>query len=359
MSNYNNRINNYVDLLVIETISGRTDLSKVAQDAASSGMMSGIADKIKGYVSNNVDPNDKAGSLLNMIAPGIISTTFSLLGLGKIGFVLGLLARMFHFDLAGIFRSIYDGLKEELSGGKPTTSENVHNIVQNAVQANTSSAAAPPSPETHTVAHRLRRSQIFKLALESQKRTTILALGAAPSASMLSQILSFLFRVIVSSAGLMVAGDTMNHFLGRPNAIDNPIRGGQPVENGPPTPVATRQTRFPLNPSYQDSAKNSGNTNWVENVSNNPGGIGQMLLGFAKDVYSGLDGQEGAIQSDPYFQNLVETISWYNHESSGGPIVFIPHIFTSKKQLVDQFINDVAEKLPAAPQTGDMKTYKL
>lgn len=347
MSNYKSQVNNYVDSLVVETLVGG-DLSKVAQDAASGGMMSGIADKIKGYVSNNIDPNDKAGSLLNMIAPGIISTTFSLLGLGRIGMVLGLLARMFHFDLSGILKSIYDGLKEELSGGKSTTSENVHTIVQNAVQSNTTAAASPPTANP-TVAQQLRRAQILKLALGSNDKNKLLAFGAiTPSPSIFTQILSFIFRVIVSSAGLMVAGDTMNHFLGRPNAIDNPIRGGQPVENGPPTPAGPRQTRFPLNPSYQDSVKNSGGNNWIENVPNNTSSIEQMLLGFAKDVYSGLNGQESVIQSDPYFQNLVETISWYNHESPGGPIVFIPRMFTSKKQLVDQFINDVAEKTPAA-----------
>src|SRR5258708_487765 len=111
MINTNRQISNYVDLLIVETLIGNTGLSKIAQET---NIMSGIAGKVKNYVSNNVDPNDKSGSLLNMLAPGVISTTLGLLGLGRIGMLLGLAARFFHIDVAGILRSIWASLKEVL-----------------------------------------------------------------------------------------------------------------------------------------------------------------------------------------------------------------------------------------------------
>jgi hypothetical protein len=367
MSNPNSQVSNYVDFLIVETLSSDTGLSKFAQ--APPSMMDAIIGKIKGYVSNNVDPNDKAGSVLNMLAPGLISATFGALGLGKIGLLAGLIARMFHLDLAGIFRSIWNGLKGELSGGKQTTSDQVHNIVQNAIQENSTSTSAPatePSPAladdgVMTVARQLRRAQIFKASLNNyEKSGKLFTYAAKPSVSMLSQILSFIFRVIISSAGLMVAGDAMNHFLGRPNAIDNPIRGGKPVgENTAPVPDSSRQTLFPLNPSYQDTVKNSNSNTWTEDITNNTDSISQMLQNFAKDVYQGLSGHEADIQSSPHFQNLVHTIAWYNHANPGEALVFIPKAFATKKQLVDQFIDDVAAKSPSTPQTGDMKTYKV
>jgi hypothetical protein len=351
---------NYLDLLVVETLLQDTSLSKFGQAAAPS-MMDGIVDKVKGYVSNNVDPNDKAGSVLDMLAPGIISTTFSLMGFGKIGIILGFLARMFHFDLAGIFRSIWSGLKSELSGGHGTTSEKVNDIVQSAVQSNSSApATTEPTPEASPaddgstiVARQLRSAKILRLALDNYGQNKIFVYAAPYSKSMLGTILSFIIRVIVSAAGLMVAGDVMNHFLNRPNAIDNKIRDGKPVENSPAAsvPEAPQQTRFPPNPSYQNAVKNTAAT-WVENTTNDPSSIGQMLINFAKEVYQGLEGHEADMQASPYFQNLVETISWYNHEAPGSPSVFIPRMFTTKKQLVDQFVGDVAAKTPATPPKG-------
>ena len=355
---------NYLDSLVIETLLQGTGLSKFAQQPS---IMDSVIGKIKSYMGNNVDPNDKAGSVLDMLAPGLISTTFSLMGFGKIGMLLGFLARMFHFDLAGIFRSIWTGLKSELSSGKGTTSDAVHNIVQSAVQANSSAPTAPteatpeaapeasPADDGSTVvARQLRSAKILRLALDNPEQNEIFVYAASYNKNMLSSILSFIFRVIISSAGLMVAGDTMNHYLNRPNAIDNKIRGGQPVETSSPVaavPEAPQQTRFPLNPSYQNAVKNTSAT-WVENTTNDPSSIGQMLVNFAKEVYQGLDGHEADMQASPYFQNLVETISWYNHEAPGSPSVFIPRMFTTKKQLVDQFIGDVAAKTPATPPKG-------
>jgi hypothetical protein len=364
MSNPNSQVSNYVDFLVVETLLCDTDLSKFAQSPPPS-IMSEILGKIKSYVNNNVDPNDKAGSVLNMLAPGLITGILGAMGLGKIAWLAGLLARMFHLDLAGIFRSIWNGLKGELSGGKPTTSDKVHNIVTSAIQENTAPAEEQTATSTEniapTIARQLRRAQIFKVALDNyEKNGKLFAFAAKPSISMLSQILSFLFRVIISSAGLMVAGDAMNHFLGRPNAIDNPIRDGKPVGEGTATaPDSSRQTRFPLNPSYQDSVKNSSSNTWAEDIPNNTDSINQMLQNFAKDVYQGLDGHEADIQSSPHFQSLVHTIAWYNHAAVGENLVAIPRAFTTKKQLVDQFIDDVAAKSPTTPQTGDMKTYKV
>lgn len=330
------QINNHLDLQIL----GILDDSLVKN--AQSGLISGVVDKIKTYVDHNVDPDDKTGSFINMLMPGLISTTFGLLGLGKISLIMGFLARMFNFDLAGILRSIWSELKSEISGGKPTTSEKVNAIVQNAVPS-----AATPMTATQS----LRMAKMVKMSFNQYQQTGLMiVLAAKPNPTLLSRILSFIFKVLLASASLMVAGDVANHLIGRPNAIDNPIRGGQPVGEGTDTPTSTpepQQTIFPLNPAYQNATLNSDTTNWTEAVDNSESSIAQMLQGFAKDVYQGLDGYQSQIQSSPLFQNVVQTISWYNHQHPGSPIIFIPRIFTTKKQLVDAFISDVANKVSA------------
>src|SRR5579859_4302209 len=100
----------YNDFLIVEALL-QNSITKCAQQ----NMIDGIVNNVKQYIENNINPNDKAGSILNMLAPGIISTTLGAMGLGKIGFLLGLAARFFHLDVAGILRSIWSKLKEQLS----------------------------------------------------------------------------------------------------------------------------------------------------------------------------------------------------------------------------------------------------
>jgi hypothetical protein len=331
--NVNKQINIYHDHLVLETLFGK-NLSKYAQDT---GMFGGMLDKVKTYFSNNVNPDNKAGSLLSMLAPIAITQTLRMLGVGPIlSFLAGLAERVFHVEIDSIFASIYNGLKSELSGGKSTTSDKVDNIVQSAVQEHSPVADTAQSNDFNQV----RKAQLIRLIFDS-KNKELYKLAAPASTSLLSRMLSILFRVIVGSAGLMVAGDAINHYLDRPNALDNTIQKGKPVNEVAAVPQ--QQIPFQLNPSYQDVQRNSGSDSWIEDITNNASSISQMLLGFAKDVYQGLDDKENAIQSNPYFNNLVETISWYNHESPNSSTIFIPQMFKSKKQLVDQFMAHVAK----------------
>ena len=76
---------------------------------------------------------------------------------------------------------------------------------------------------------------------------------------------------------------------------------------------------------------------------NNDANIENIVIQFAKDVYSGLDGKENAIRSTPGFQMIVHKISWYNSDNKGSALTFIPPNWSSKKQLVDYFIDDVAK----------------
>ena len=137
-----------------------------------------------------------------------------------------------------------------------------------------------------------------------------------------------------------VAGDVINKFMGRPNALDNTVQQGKPVESIPAPKHVSTQTKFPVQPGYHEEHA----AGWAENVPNNASAIEGMLIGFAKQVYKGLDGLESNIKSTVGFQVIRDRIVNYNLSSEGDPVVYIPNYFTSKKQIVDYFIDDVAEK---------------
>lgn len=368
----NSEISFYVDSLIVETLLSNESLHKTAQ---ASGIFSQLIDKVKNYFASHIDPNDRSGSLLNMLAPGAISLIFSSLGFGWLGALMGLAMSVFRIDVKGILSSIWTKLKSSISGDKQTTSDEIDTMVNSSVQEH-----AKPSTEDDalgaltlledkTSSQLLRDAKILKLALieyESNKKLQKLAGPSflsmfngrkATTMNLLTKVLSWIFKVAVASAGLLVAGDVVNKFLGRPNALDGTIQDGKPTVTPEGTPSASapavtapksisKQTKFPVKSTYIDEKHNIGNANWMESVANNEVSIAAMLIQFAKSVYSGLDGKEATIRTSPAFEVIKDRIVTYNRASAGDTMVFIPKYFTSKKQIVDMFIDDVAENTP-------------
>lgn len=363
MSNSNSEIQFYVDTMIVETLLSDTSMLKRAQ---AGNLITSLVDAVKHYVSNNINPTDKVGSLLNILAPGAITIAFKAMGLGWLGILIGLSMRIFHIDVKSILGTIHEKIKSELSGGKQLNSSQVDNIVHGAVESHATPATEDEADQAATMmeaksySQNLRDAKMLKLAMIEydlviqgmKKESSFLSIFSDKklrTSSLLAKVLSWIFKVAIASAGLMVAGDVVNKFIGRPNAIDNTVQKGKPItqtQMQAQAPVyVSKQNKFKLNPGYADETKNI-TSNWVENVSNDVPSIEAMLIMFAKQVYHGLDGLEAVIRTTPGFQVIKNKIAFYNHASAGDSMVFIPKYFTSKKQIVDMFIDDVAEKAP-------------
>jgi hypothetical protein len=76
--------------------------------------------------------------------------------------------------------------------------------------------------------------------------------------------------------------------------------------------------------------------NSLENIDN-------FIVQCAKDVYNGLDGKEGLIRETAGFQEVKHMLVQYNWNNKGAAYTFFPAIFSSKKKMVDNFIDDVAK----------------
>lgn len=358
----NKEISLYVDTLMIESLLSTAPITKNAQ---AGGMISSLIDKVKNYFGAQIDPDNKTGSLLNLIAPAIVAKTFSAFGLGWLGILLGLAMRIFHIDVNSILSSIYDKIKSLVSEGKPTTSAQVDSIVQSAVQENIKPSSESTLEQVWSVLNKtsyqdsMRDARIVKLAMieyQYMEKTgasfpkefaSLFSAKQAKTAGVLSKILSWFFKIALASAGFMVASDVINKFLGRPNAIDGTIQKGKPVafekSPEPAAPVHTStQTKFKLKSTYSPENYNQ-NDNWIEKVNNSESSIGDLLISFAKDVYDGLNGKESLIKGTAGFNALVDRISWFNHNAPNNSLLWIPKEFHSKKQIVDYFIDDVAQ----------------
>ena len=358
----NRDISFYVDSLIVEAIVGDEKLYK---QAAAGGLVMSLIDKVKSYVGNQIDPNDKAGSLINILGPGVIFTAFRAFGFGWLGLLISLAMRIFHVDVAGMISSIWDKLKGLISGDKQVSSAQVDSIVQSVGQDHMKPATQEEADAAQKILTKssfddlMRDARLVKLTMIEyssgglKKEAGFLDMfntRKMKTTSILVKVLGWVLKIGLASAGLMVAGDVVNKFLGRPNALDGSVQQGKPVQTDSPSGVSaapampmTSQTKFKVKPTYRLESKNQGSA-WIESVHNDSSSISSMLTNFAKDVYDGLDGKETVIQSTAPFQAIADRIEFFNRNAVGGGVVFIPPEFKSKKQMVDHFIDDVAEK---------------
>lgn len=368
----NSEVSFCVDTLLVETILADDKFYKQG------GFVSDVLSKVKDYFGSKIRPDHGVEDVLALLAPGALWLFMQGIGLGKWGFLLGLLMDVFHIDIPGMLKSLYEKVKEMISGGQKVSSAQIDAATSEVSQQYGSGGNQQEAQEgfeqfkkkqqeaskaddhrVYSSAELLEDARFFRLALidyEHQKmRLTKEAISAADffggysrtkakGGSLLGKIFGWVIKIALFSAGLMVAGDVVNSALGRPSSLSgtyqkgrddyNPLGGSSDKSSGPSTPAAT-QNKFP---SKGDAPLPAS---WP--MVNNPGNIENMMVQFAKDTYSGLDGKEGIMRGLPAFQAVKENIAWFNIHNEGSSQIFLPRNFTTKKSIVDYFIDDLAK----------------
>jgi hypothetical protein len=304
-----------------------------------------LVSSIKDYFASNIGNNTGTG-ILDLLAPGAVLIAFKALNLGWVGFLISMAMKIFHINISEILSSVFNKIKTPISNKQPLSSNQIDNMVASSIQEHVSPGSEQEEKEffdSKSFNQNLRSLQLLKMSsnngliinagLFSNKKTV--------ATSLLTDLISWFFKIGIASAGLMVAGDVANKVLDRPNALDktydrrkiNPSSDSEPL-------VTPTQTKFKLNPGFSNQKAPSP---WVEDIPNNESSIQNMIINFAKEVYSGLNGKEAQILSSPRFNLIKDKIVFYNESSKGDNMVFIPKFVTSKKELVDLFIDDVAK----------------
>lgn len=369
----NSEVSFCVDTLLVESILSDDRFHKTA------GFVSDVLGKVKDYFGAHIRPEHGVEDVLKILAPGALWLFLQGIGLGKWGFLLGLLAEVFHVDIPGMLKSLFDKVKGMISGGDKVSSSQIDAATAEVAQQHSTSGgneeakagyealqrkqqeAAIGKADDHKVYSSLELlgdARFFRLALieyEHQKLRLTKNAGLmefitgysstkGKGVSLLSRIFGWVVKIALFSAGLMVAGDAVNALLGRPSALTgtyqagrddyNPLGHSSSTPSAPSAPRAT-QTKFPskgdapLPPSWP--------------MVNTPTNIENMLIQFTKDVYSGLDGKESVIRNTPAFQAVKQNITWSNIHNEGSSVIFLPKNFDTKKSVVDFFIDDVAK----------------
>lgn len=332
-----------VDTLLVQTVLCEDKMHKQA------GIIGDLLSKVKEEVMSHIDKNHPVESVLKLLAPGALWVIMQGFGLGKWGFFLGLLADYFHVDIPGFLGSIFEKAKPLITGGKPISSEQIDNVTDSVAQEHATEGAQADDHKAYSSLELMDEARFMRLALVEYERQKMrltkegadvndfLGFGGAraKSTSLFAKIVGWIFKVVLASAGLMVAGDVAHSVLGTSPSESSGGSGSSSTPSGGPV---SKQTKFPV--------KGDPSLPATVSIVNNEQNIENMVIQFAKDVYSGLDGKENLIRNTAGFKAVVNEIAWYNTHSEGASVVMLPSQFGSKKHLVDYFIDDVAAASP-------------
>lgn len=360
----------YQDTLVIQAAFGDSRLTKYAEE----GVVDQIISAVKTYISGHIKEDDKVGSVINILAPGFLMVMLRSLGLGWLGFFASLAMEVFHVDVNAAIQEILQKLLPKLQSGEKVSPDEVKAASEAAFAP--AIAKEPTKEELEKVDkftsgvksnYTVREALLYKTAMTEAaieykltKNAGIFDLftsGKRGTVSLLAKAIKWIFIVVLASAGLMVAGDVTNKILGRPNAIDGNLRGGQPVAQAPAAPVSvSKQTKFKVNKSYDNAILNSGTATWIESGSPNMSNVRNMVLDWMADVYDGTAQYNNIAANSAGFRNVVQEIMDYNVSNRNGRVTYIPRMFPTKKSAVDLFIDEVADKSgPVTPNPGTNK----
>lgn len=364
----------YVDTLIVEAILSDPRLSKQAQ----AGIVTSLVQKVFGYAHEKFQEaktsDQKVAMITNFMVPGVIAA---------MGFpVIGLLARvseaLFGLDFAKIFSEVGEAVKGLVAGGKQTNSQAVDALVSKVVSDNPGKED-PKSEEEYNQRKQLltsaklslRDSQLFKIALMdyleknpdvnlydpeinikfaagwfSSGLSTFIA-SRHKMTKVLIAILAWMGKAVLAAGGFMIAGDVISGIIGGGPSASTPEAAPSGTTSEPETSVDNAtQTSFPVAPGYVPENFNTPYSRWV--IQSDPSSIDHLLLSWAVEIYPGLRGHESEVRSLGTFQSVEQVIKAYN---SGGPpnMTFIPRQWKSRKQVVDNFMNEAAARIKAAP----------
>lgn len=343
------------DLLIIEAILAPTLLKKADEGS----IIGSLINTVKNYVASHIDQNRKFESIVDILTPAI----FAGLGFPILSVIIEVAESYLGLSPGNMLMSVVDKVKSAISSGNKVSPEqvdqwseqsvaqnpgkeltqqdvdkieNIKNADVSLIEAKLIKAALLELQESNSKVDysRVKRATILSsfLSLLGLKRKTGLVLG---------KIISWIIKTVLIAAGFMVTKDAVNALTGHKDV--------PPSSNGLPTlehvlqtstPIKSTQTKFKVNPSYQEEKLNMG-TGWIEMVS--PSNIGNNIIQWTQFIYPDLDGQDSLIESNSAFQKTVDTIQEYNSTNKSN-ITFMPKMFTSKKKVVDLFIDSLANQ---------------
>lgn len=334
--------------------------------------LAGVGESIKSFVKshvNNDGPGGYLGSVLNLLAPSVLFKVNPFLG------ILYLVGTQFGFDFQSVMGKFADLIKSHLQSGQAMTSEDVSSMGKAAVASQVSEAMPSDLLEPLRKYASQSRSELLKeaqmmselqeylgrfnpLAKKSPSFPTIpwlfsndksvigrifgnlLKLPTRGKAKwMMGGFIIWIVKAVLMGAGLIAGAEAISGLLGhkKPEALS-----AKPIETPSTPPESSSIIQEPKSisktetlPSLIDSSKEM----WVVPLI---GSIAQTLEIWTADLYPKTKTPDLAkkLANSSKFRATLQELS-SQATNRGSKSLVMPEQFTSRKQVVDQFIQDI------------------
>ena len=310
---------------------------------AGSGFLSELLQSVKNHVDQYKEEHageDTFTMASNILVPGILVK----LGHPILAMLVALLEKYTGFSPGTILENAWASISSAVKSGS-ITPQGVKDAADAAAKAAT---GTPPTDIQQVKDSEIRAFRIVALGIPVG--ISKYAAGSAIATSLLARIVYWVILAVLGALGILVVGEIFNKMTGhqdtKPSASGLPTL--TPSTQAPEAHLST-QTLLKPSPGYTDEHITGS---WIEPTPSTD--IGNTIVRWATNIYPDLQGHEDLIRSSAKFSQIVSEIQKYNTATNPN-YTFIPPFMTSRKSVVDYFIDEIAQNFANLPKPAQPK----
>jgi len=310
-----------------------------------------IAENIKRLVHQKVQEKGKFHALTEVLTAG---TLLNLMGPMKGALTFG--AQLFGIPIQGIIEKAVDAILPKLERGEKLTPRDL-DVEASANYLNIKLAVLDDAHKNNQLFRLLRENQAglhenIKLAAKSGGFGAMLARFFASknkgSQSLFVKIILWFVKTALLGAGLMYVSPSISKEV---KDSVHPLFGGdgekktdglQNEERESVTLPPIKSHNFKASGKGEQFHQNNTSSMWIVPIIN--GDVKKTLLSWAKEIYPELKEKDNIILSSISFNKIASILDSLIEPGSPNSLV-VPEGIHTRRNIVDVFIGDVAEKL--------------
>lgn len=295
---------------------------------------------VKSVVLNVFDkinnPDDRTGSIIKFLTPGVVSVIMTSLGFGIYSKILIVLLSVFGIDVNSIIASIATKIANILQSRGSISENEVTDTVKSAFDSGFgTSKAANMSIDTLLVKKAAGISDISKSVLQellsNKSKSGMFSYG---SKNVLTKMFIKLLVVILTSMGVLLTSEGVKHFQGKSSVFDERYKKEKSNDSSTSLPeIAKKLTESKsseksdsssLKYKVKETANKSSHGIWVEDIDNDQRSIEDFVIDCARDSFDIPSVSDSAIRATGAFRTIVSDIVSFNSSHINKGSVVIP-----------------------------------
>lgn len=299
---------------------------------------------ITGMFQQIYDPNDKAGSLSKFLGPAIVTKVMQAMGFGFYGTLVGILLSAFDIDIAGILKNIVSSLAPQIQSGKTDFSQQeIEEKVKSSFDAGYGSSKSASMPIEHVIMTKFaaepsmwdKLSGLFSNDDFKRRYGGSLSNG---SKSVLVRVFTTIFSVLLTSMGVMAAGQGVKKLMGKPNVFDGTASHSSSEKEDKPVIISQKSLKYKL----KDGVSQANKSMWTVPIKNDVKDISRFVINCVRNSFETDNLSDNEISRTSIFNEIVSDINLYNSRMPSQKAILIPSDYKNELTIAYPIIKELS-----------------